>query len=56
MHKQIAILTGFPCLIEHTPPTETDGPPGALAIARACMWLGKEVHLLVDEVRVPRKR
>lgn len=30
----VVIITGFSCLIEHTPPTETDGPLGALAIAR----------------------
>lgn len=45
----IAILTGFPCLLEHTPPTETDGPPGALAIIRACIGLGKTCILLTDQ-------
>lgn len=45
----VAILTGFPCMLDHTPPTETDGPPGALAIARACIGLGKPCVLLIDE-------
>jgi len=45
----VAILTGFPCMLDHTPPTETDGPPGALAIARACLGLHKPCVLLVDE-------
>lgn len=48
---QVAILTGFPCHIDHAPPTETDGPSGALAIARALLGLGKRVRLLIDEVR-----
>jgi len=45
----VAILTGFPCMLDHTPPTETDGPPGALAIARACLGLNKSCVLLVEE-------
>lgn len=45
----VAILTGFPCMLDHTPPTETDGPPGALAIARACLGLNKPCVLLIDE-------
>ena len=51
---QVAVLTGFPCMVEHTPPTETDGPPGALAVARACLGLGKSVRLLIDEVSALR--
>jgi hypothetical protein len=30
----IVIITGFPCMLDYSPPTETDGPLGALAIAR----------------------
>lgn len=30
-----ALITGFPCLIDCNPPTETDGPLGAVAIARS---------------------
>lgn len=47
--NSVAIITGFPCLLAHTPPTETDGPLGALAIAKAMLALGKEVTVLTDE-------
>lgn len=36
----VAIITGFPCNLEYNPPTETDGPLGAIAIARALLALG----------------
>eukprot|EP00611_Tribonema_gayanum_P020445 TRINITY_DN372_c5_g1_i1.p1 TRINITY_DN372_c5_g1~~TRINITY_DN372_c5_g1_i1.p1 ORF type:complete len:297 (+),score=97.61 TRINITY_DN372_c5_g1_i1:81-971(+) len=45
----VAILTGFPCLLDHDPPTETDGPLGAFAIARCCAALGKRVIVLTDD-------
>lgn len=41
-------------MVEHTPPTETDGPSGALAIARACLGLGQGVRLLIEEVCVKK--
>lgn len=47
--NRIAILTGFPCMIDNIPPTETDGPLGALSIARALLKIGKEVIILTDE-------
>lgn len=47
--NHVAILTGFPCLLDYTPPTETDGPLGALALAKALLLLGKKVELLTDE-------
>lgn len=47
--KRVAIITGFPCLMDFTPPTETDGPLGALAIARSLLALGKEVIIVTDE-------
>lgn len=47
--EKIVILTGFPCMLDYNPPTETDGPLGALAIARACLAIGKQVILLTDE-------
>lgn len=47
--KKIMIITGFPCLMDHCPPTETDGPPGALAIARAALAMGKNVVVVTDE-------
>jgi len=36
--KSVAILSGYPCCLAD-PPTETDGPPGALAVARALVHL-----------------
>lgn len=45
----VVILSGFPCCVRETPPTETDGPPGALAIARAAVALGYAVTLVTDE-------
>ena len=47
--SHVVILTGFPCCMTETPPTETDGPSGALAIARAAVSLGLNVLLLTDE-------
>jgi len=43
------IITGFPCMLDFTPPTETDGPLGALCLARCLVAMGKKVHLLTDE-------
>lgn len=47
--KNVAIITGFPCMIDYDPPTETDGPLGALAIAKCLLMLGKDVVLATDE-------
>jgi len=47
--KSVAIITGFPCMIDYKIPTETDGPLGSLAIARTLLHLGKKVIILTDE-------
>ena len=47
--SSMAIITGFPCMLDYNPPTETDGPLGALSIARACLAIGKRVVILTDE-------
>ncbi|CAM9930762.1 unnamed protein product [Ectocarpus fasciculatus] len=47
--RRVVIITGFPCLLDFTPPTETDGPLGAVAIARALVELGKDVVIATDE-------
>jgi hypothetical protein len=47
--SSVAIITGFPCMIDHSPPTETDGPLGALALAKALVGQDKDVHVLTDE-------
>mmetsp|Transcript_1940 Transcript_1940/g.4222 ORF Transcript_1940/g.4222 Transcript_1940/m.4222 type:complete len:440 (-) Transcript_1940:68-1387(-) len=44
----VIILSGFPCCVAHAPPTETDGPPGAWAIAAAASNLGHRVVLVTD--------
>jgi hypothetical protein len=46
---QVAVLTGFPCVMKHDPPTETDGICGALAIARAACLSGKSAVVLTDD-------
>jgi D-glutamate cyclase len=46
----LVVLSGFPCCVEHTPPTETDGPSGAIAIGRAGLALGySRVVIVTDE-------
>ncbi|KAM0683438.1 hypothetical protein MDAP_001003 [Mitosporidium daphniae] len=42
--NSIAILTGF-----NIPPQETDGPPGAIALARALSFLGKRAIFVADD-------
>lgn len=46
--SSVAITTGFPALYEYSPPDETDGPPGAVAMASMLQSLGKEVTLVTD--------
>eukprot|EP00967_Tisochrysis_lutea_P090410 scaffold129384_cov30-Tisochrysis_lutea.AAC.4 len=43
------VLTGFPCLRNNMPPTETDGPPGAVAVARAMLALGFDVTMPIEQ-------
>ena len=47
-HSSVAVLTGFPCRIELPVAQESDGPSGAVAIARALLALGHEVCILTD--------
>ncbi|KAL3944855.1 MAG: hypothetical protein SGBAC_001057 [Bacillariaceae sp.] len=44
----VVVLSGFPCCVTHDPPTETDGPPGTFAIARAMAALSHEVIVVTD--------
>jgi D-glutamate cyclase len=46
---RILILTGFPCHIDADVPQESDGPLGALCIARALSVLGQKVEVLTDK-------
>jgi hypothetical protein len=47
--KRVAVITGFPCMMKFTPPTETDGPLGALALSKCLLALGKDVVVVTDE-------
>lgn len=47
--SNVLVLSGFPCCVNESPPTETDGPPGAFAIARAAFALGHRVTVVTDE-------
>jgi hypothetical protein len=49
----VAIVTGF-CVLDADPPAaETDGPPGALYLARALLELGVRVQLITDCYAAP---
>ena len=50
---RVIILTGFPCLMHHLVPQETDGPLGALAIAKALVAHGIQVRLETYELLDP---
>ena len=52
--KSVAILSGYPCCLAD-PPTETDGPPGALAIARALVHLYVYIYINMC-ICIPRLR
>ncbi|KAM5337484.1 D-glutamate cyclase, mitochondrial isoform 2-T5 [Glossophaga mutica] len=45
----VLITTGFPTHFKHEPPEETDGPPGALALAAFLQALQKGVSMVVDQ-------
>lgn len=44
----VVILSGFPCCVNEQPPTETDGPPGTFAIARAVAAMGHKAIVVTD--------
>ena len=44
----VAITTGFPCLVQYEQKQETDGLPGALAIAQSLLAVGKKVTFISD--------
>jgi len=46
----VLLLTGFPCLRERSPPIETDGPPGAVALAYTLLALFRNpVTILIED-------
>ncbi|XP_036283233.1 D-glutamate cyclase, mitochondrial [Pipistrellus kuhlii] len=44
----VLLTTGFPTHFNHEPPEETDGPPGAIALAAFLQALEKGVAMVVD--------
>ncbi|XP_072314253.1 D-glutamate cyclase, mitochondrial [Eucyclogobius newberryi] len=46
--SSVLITTGFPTHYMHNPPDETDGPPGAVAMANMLLSLGKQVTMATD--------
>lgn len=44
----VIVLSGFPCCVNESPPSETDGPPGTFAIARAVASLGHKVIVVTE--------
>jgi Domain of unknown function (DUF4392) len=47
--RKIIVLTGFPCRMNDSPPTESDGPPGAIALAAASLKLSKPTAIITDD-------
>ncbi|XP_052001987.1 D-glutamate cyclase, mitochondrial isoform X1 [Xyrauchen texanus] len=47
--SSVLLTTGFPTHYMHDPPEETDGPPGAIAMAAMLQALRKEVVIVTDE-------
>ncbi|KAL4656146.1 hypothetical protein GN956_G6360 [Arapaima gigas] len=47
--SSVLITTGFPTHFQHSPPEETDGPPGAIAMAAMLQALGKHVAIVTDQ-------
>ncbi len=54
--RKILIITGFYIPSGNPPATETDGPPGALILAKGLKNLGIEVLLLSDHFTLPTLR
>uniref|UniRef100_A0A8C6QD54 D-glutamate cyclase n=1 Tax=Nannospalax galili TaxID=1026970 RepID=A0A8C6QD54_NANGA len=46
--RSVLVTTGFPTHFNQEPPEETDGPPGAIALASFLHTLGKKVSMVVD--------
>ncbi|KAI4873315.1 hypothetical protein NFI96_029071 [Prochilodus magdalenae] len=47
--SSVLISTGFPTHYMHNPPEETDGPPGAIAMAAMLQALNKSVVIVSDQ-------
>jgi hypothetical protein len=51
--QSVGIVTGFPVMAPGGVVAETDGPPGALFLARSLAALGVDVFLISDRVALP---
>jgi hypothetical protein len=53
--QNVVLVTGFPCLMQHDIPTETDGPSGTVAICRALTRMDKhkKVVIVTDDCNKP---
>ena len=47
--SHVLVLSGFPCCVTQTPPTETDGPPGAVALAMVAVGMGHRATIVTDD-------
>ncbi|XP_028352135.2 D-glutamate cyclase, mitochondrial-like [Physeter macrocephalus] len=47
--RSVLLTTGFPAPLDHEPPEETDGLPGAVALAAFLQALEKGVSMVVDQ-------
>lgn len=47
--KHVVVLSGFPCCVDETPPSETDGPPGSMALCQTSLALGHSVVFVTDD-------
>jgi hypothetical protein len=47
-NSYVVILSESPCCVNHAPPTEINGPPSAISIARTALSLGHKV-IVTDE-------
>lgn len=50
---RVGIVTGFPVIADGRVVAETDGPPGALFLARALVALGIDVAIVTDTFALP---
>lgn len=51
--SSVGIVTGFSIVLEDRVTAETDGPPGALLLAKVLRELGREVLLITDQYGAP---
>jgi hypothetical protein len=55
-NPRVMIVTGFPIIQPHSVCGETDGPPGAVFLARTLIPLGADVQIAAEDYVVPALR